>query len=142
QAMSLALLAFRRLLQLARILLANLSLDRESLRLEGRSGFCRQQELEELARLGLRGSSQCDRIQNPRMAILRKSTHDFDGWFGLCIGPVDDAKRRLSARNEDERRADIFRLSHARRHLIPYTKIGQRSLAVLPGRHGIDARHG
>src|SRR5262252_1013730 len=108
--MSLALLAFRCSLEFARVL-ADLSLDRESLCLESGSGFCRQQELDELACLGLGGSSQCDRIQNPRMAILRERSHDFGGWFGLCVGPVDDAERRLYLRHEGERRADIFRLS-------------------------------
>src|SRR5215470_8203966 len=106
----------------ARIPLADLAFDREALRLEGGRCFRRHEKFEKLARLRLCRGSQCNRIEDLGMAILWKRTDDFDRWLRPHIGAIDDAEWHLAPRDESERSAHIFRLGHARRHLIPHAE--------------------
>ena len=103
----------------------------------------RSEIIEKDARVGIVGlRGQRHRVNDGLMAPFRKGPEDFDIRIGRGVGPVDDAERRLAARDEDECRPDALSLRNLVLHRIPRAELLQGRLAVLAGRHRIDICHG
>ena len=62
--------------------------------------------------------------------------------IGRSVGLVDDAERRLAARDQDERGAHAVRLGDLVLDAVPHAELLERRLAVLAGRHRVDIGHG
>src|SRR4051794_18385778 len=79
------------------------------------------------------------RIDDGRMAGVRKTGDDRNLRLGLGIRLVDEAEGRLAARHEGEGGAHVLAFGEAARNLRPQAELLEGGLAVLAGRHGRDA---
>ncbi len=84
----------------------------------------------------LRGQRR--RIDDRRVAVGREGADDPDARVGGGVGPVDDAERRLAARDQGQRRAHVLGLGELALDAAPGTQMLERRLGVLAGRHGLD----
>ena len=70
------------------------------------------------------------------MRGLREDAGDTNLGRRLGIGRIDDRERRRAALDQRQRRADVFRAHHFRRHLRPDAELLERRLPVFSGGHG------
>src|SRR5215510_6832265 len=95
----------------------------EPLRLEQRLGFYRLDVGKESVRIGVRcARSQGNGVDDRRMGILWECADDFDIWVHRRIGPINDASRCLSSRDQEQGSPHVLRLGDLVRYARPYAE--------------------